>query len=68
MSYTLEQQISEVAREIALRRNVYKGFVARGKLTQERADRQIALMEAVRATLEALRSEQSRPVPARYEE
>lgn len=48
----LPEMIREVEREITLRRAVYPGLVARKKLTQVRADRQIALMEAVRRNLE----------------
>lgn len=48
----LPEMIREVEREITLRRAVYPSLVARKKLTQVRADRQIALMEAVRGNLE----------------
>lgn len=49
---SVPDMIREVEREITLRRAVYPGLVARKKLTQARADRQIALMEAVRGNLE----------------
>lgn len=48
---TLAQQVAAVAREIALRRNVYPGWVARGKMKQEEAEHQIAAMNAVIDTL-----------------
>lgn len=48
----LPEMIREVEREITLRRAVYPSLVARKKLTQVGADRQIALMEAVRGNLE----------------
>lgn len=48
---SLERQIACVAREIALRRNVYPKFVASGKIKQETADTELAAMEAVLATL-----------------
>ncbi len=51
----IEQQISEVQRELALRRNVYPGFVARGKMRQGEADEHIARLEAVLTTLMWLR-------------
>lgn len=52
---TIDQQIAEVGREIGLRRNVYAGFVARGKLTQAAADEHLARMEAAYATLKVVR-------------
>lgn len=51
---TLVQQISEVGREIGLRRNVYPGFVAKGKMRQGEADEHIRRMEAALATLKWL--------------
>lgn len=35
-------------RELHYRRRVYPGLVQRGKMTQQQADREIALMEAIR--------------------
>lgn len=55
MTVSIEDQIKCVARELALRRNVYKGFVARGKMTQITADKEIEAMTAVIETLKALR-------------
>lgn len=52
---TLEQQIAEVAREIALRRNVYPKWVESKRLTQQKADQQIAAMQAALDTLILLR-------------
>lgn len=52
---TIDHQIAEVGREIGLRRNVYPGFVARGKLTQAAASEHLARMEAVYETLKAVR-------------
>lgn len=48
---TRENMLAEVEREIALRRRVYPGWVAKRQLTQERAERQIAVLEAVAALL-----------------
>ncbi len=53
---TLDQQLAEVKREIALRRNVYPGFVARKKMRQGEADEHLARMEAVLQTLEWLQT------------
>ena len=44
-----EALVECVDREIGFRRRVYPRHVAAGKLTQDAADRQLALMEAVRA-------------------
>lgn len=51
----IDEQIAEVGREIGLRKSVYPGFVARGKLSQEEADQHLARMEAVYATLKWIR-------------
>jgi hypothetical protein len=48
---TLAEQIAEVEREITLRRRVYPGWIAAGKLSQALADRQMACIEATRTTL-----------------
>ena len=54
-TFTIQQQIAECAREAAMRRGVYPKFVASGRLTQEKADSQIACMDAVIETLKAVR-------------
>ena len=36
-------------REIAMRRSVYPGWVAKGRMTKALADREIAVMEAILA-------------------
>lgn len=49
---SLVTQVRAVRREIALRGKLYPGFVAKGQLrSQEIADREIAAMKAVHATL-----------------
>ena len=50
----LRDQIACVAREVALRRNVYRGFVASGRMTAEKAEHELACMAAVLATLQEL--------------
>jgi hypothetical protein len=55
MTSSITAQIAEVEREIAMRRRVYVGQVARGKMRQGEADLHISLMEDVLATLEQLR-------------
>jgi hypothetical protein len=45
--FTNAEKLREVEREIGMRKRVYPSFVARGKLRQEDADRQIAIMQEV---------------------
>ena len=54
---TLGMQISEVQREIVLRRQVYPKLVGQGRMTQKAADLHIAAMEAALCTLKRLRDE-----------
>lgn len=58
VSVSLDEQIKCVVREIALRRAVYPGFVAKGKLRQEVAEREQAAMMAVLDTLKKLKAVQ----------
>lgn len=51
----LSDQVDCVRREIAQRRRVYPRLIERGKMTQVAADREIARMEAVLASIEKLR-------------
>lgn len=51
MTIPLADQIGEVETELAIRRNVYPYQVAKGKMEQAEADRRMANMEAVLATL-----------------
>lgn len=41
------EKLAEVERELVMRRRVYPRSVSSGKLSQERADRGIAVMEAI---------------------
>lgn len=50
---TQAQMIAAVEREITMRRRVYPGRIAEKKMTQERADHEIACMEGVLAILQA---------------
>lgn len=50
---TTEDEIAELEREVKLRRRVYPRWVFVGKLTQEKADRQIAIVESVITRLKA---------------
>lgn len=50
----LTDQHACVQREIAMRKRVYPRWVASGKMTKPKADHEIATMEAVLATIEAV--------------
>jgi hypothetical protein len=45
--FTNEQKRNELAREINLRNTVYPGMVRSGRLTQENADRQLAILRSI---------------------
>lgn len=45
--FTAREKLAEVSREAALRRRVYPRFVAAGRLSQAKADEQIACMDAI---------------------
>ena len=47
--FTNEQLRKCAERELRLRRQVYPGRVERGRMTQQQADRELALMEAILA-------------------
>jgi hypothetical protein len=51
----IEEQITCVKREIAMRNNVYPRRVASGKMKQIQADYEVQRMEAVLRTLEVVR-------------
>lgn len=51
---TLEQQIACARREVAMRRNVYPKWVKSGRMKQEQADHEIAVMDAIVFTLRQL--------------
>jgi hypothetical protein len=53
---TIGDKIRCVAREVAMRKSAYPRFVAAGKMKQEAAEREIAVMVAVLADLEAQRA------------
>ena len=49
---TATDKLREIDRELGQHRHVYARRVADGKMTQQAADRQIAVMEAIRADYE----------------
>lgn len=50
---TVSEMVSELKRELAMRTVVYPNLIARKRLTQFKADRQIKVMEAIIERLEA---------------
>ena len=44
---TNQEKYDCAVRELAMRRRVYPRWVSLGKMTQEKADREIALMQAI---------------------
>jgi hypothetical protein len=58
MTYTIDEQIAEVRRELGMRHQVFPRFVDSKRITQAQADERIALLEAVQETLERVRDEQ----------
>lgn len=59
---TLAQQIKSAARELAMRRNVYPKWVSSGRMKQADADHELAAMQAIIDTLNALRVRPAPPV------
>lgn len=53
---SIEDQIREVQRELDMRREVYPRRVAKRAMTQQKADRQTKVLEAVLDTLKGSRS------------
>jgi hypothetical protein len=54
MTFSLQQQIEEVQRELALRERVYPGLVRKRQMRQPEADYHMARMRAVLETLRGL--------------
>ena len=54
---TIEDQIKAVEREIGMRRRVYPNWVASKRMSQEKADKEIAAMEAVLETLKKVQKQ-----------
>lgn len=54
MTVSLKEQIAEIDREIALRKNVYRSLIASGKMREETAKQHMERIEAARATLAEL--------------
>lgn len=54
VAVTRDAQIRCIEREIQQRLHVYPRLVARATMTQEKADEEITIMRAVRATLKGM--------------
>lgn len=52
---TIEDEITELNRELGMRRQVYSRLVGEGKMPQAKADRQIAVMESAVESLHRLK-------------
>lgn len=55
----LDDQIAAVKREVGMRRRVYPRWIEANKMTHQKAEQEIAAMEAVQSTLEQLRDERA---------
>jgi hypothetical protein len=53
---SLEEEIAAVEREIGLRKRVYPGRVQGKRMSQDRADREIQIMEAILDLLVGLKA------------
>jgi len=56
---TIEGQIACAGRELGMRRRVYPKWVEADRMTEEKAFREIAGMEAILATLHRIKEERS---------
>lgn len=54
MEVTLDEMIKCAGRELGMRRNTYPRWVASGKMTQDKANHELACMESIYATLKDL--------------
>lgn len=54
MSVPIEHQVACVKREISMRERVYGRWVSEKRMTQRKADEELAAMRAVLATLETI--------------
>ncbi len=58
---TIDAQLACAARELRMRQNVYPKWVAAGRMKQEAADREIATMQAIIDTLNAVKAGATTP-------
>lgn len=55
MTVTIEEQLAVVRREIAMRKSAYPKWIASKRMTQQKADDEIAAMQAVHDTLTVMK-------------
>lgn len=60
---TLHDQLKCAQRELNLRRRVYPSWIARGKMSGQKADHEIAAMEAIVDTLSELMEQRGQTPP-----
>lgn len=53
---TLTEQLACVRRELALRKNVYPGWVRNGRMTRDKAHHEIECMASVVETIEKMKN------------
>lgn len=51
--FNAQEKLDTVRREISMRRRVYPRWVEAGRMKQDKADREIAVMESIAADYEA---------------
>jgi hypothetical protein len=47
MSYSAHDKLESIEREIRMRRRVYPGWIAAKRMSKEKADHEISVMEAI---------------------
>jgi len=62
MKFTFAEQLKEARREVAMRKSVYPRWIAARRMTETKAAEQIALMEAIAATLEPLAEQEQEQI------
>lgn len=48
MTFTAEEKLKEIDRELAQRNRVYPFMISKGKISREQAQRQVQIMQAIR--------------------
>ncbi len=61
MKISIDDQIAEAQREVAMRRHVYARQVTVGRMNQQDADRKIALMEQIVQSLQKVKGKIEQP-------
>ncbi|WP_159728325.1 hypothetical protein [Methylosinus sp. Ce-a6] len=61
-NFSASEKLKEVEREIAQRRRVYPRLIGAGKMSRAAADRQIAILEAIRDDYRSKADEERLPL------